>query len=95
MRPVTLARRRRWSFLWRAAHGAVRRRLTDPRNLTGAWEPMRGGPGAPPATLHHPSVEGALRHRVAGAPRRAGRATRRASRSRRSDRSASPTACRR
>lgn len=22
----------------------------DPRNLTGAWEPMRGGPGAPPPT---------------------------------------------
>jgi hypothetical protein len=24
--------------------------VSDPRNITGAWEPMRGGPGAPPPT---------------------------------------------
>jgi len=30
--------------------------VSDPRNLTGAWEPMRGGPGAPPPTPPSPIV---------------------------------------
>jgi len=34
----------------RVAFGQSPTPAADPRNLTGAWEPIRGGPGAPPPT---------------------------------------------
>jgi hypothetical protein len=35
-------------------HAQTPSTIPDPRNLTGAWEPMRGGPGAPPQTPPSP-----------------------------------------
>jgi hypothetical protein len=36
------------------AHAQSATGASDPRNITGAWEPMRGGPGAPPVTPPSP-----------------------------------------
>jgi hypothetical protein len=36
------------------AHAQSATGAADPRNITGAWEPMRGGPGAPPVTPPSP-----------------------------------------
>jgi hypothetical protein len=37
-------------------HGQSTPPASDPRNITGVWEPMRGGPGAPPPTPPSPIV---------------------------------------
>ena len=39
----------------RLVHGQAQP-ASDPRGITGAWEPMRGGPGAPPPTPPSPIV---------------------------------------
>ena len=39
-----------------AIHGQSAPAVTDPHNITGAWEPMRGGPGAPPPAPPSPIV---------------------------------------
>jgi hypothetical protein len=37
-------------------HGQSTSAVADPHDITGAWEPMRGGPGAPPPTPPSPIV---------------------------------------
>jgi hypothetical protein len=56
MRPSSVAATVLLAFACAALVRAQSAKVPDPHNITGAWEPMRGGPGAPPPTPPSPIV---------------------------------------